>query len=61
MVYSPDGNIGFFEIIAGVLRVDKLAPFIYIIDLDYILRTSVDQVKENGFTLEETRWRRYST
>ena len=31
MVRSPDGNTEFFDIIAGVLQGDTLAPYIFII------------------------------
>ena len=31
----------------------------FIICLDYVLRTSIDLMKENGFTLKKTRSRRY--
>ena len=37
MVRSPDGDTHFFDITAGVLRRDKLAQFICIICLHYIL------------------------
>ena len=36
MVYSLDSNTDFFEIIAGVLQRDTLAPYAVIIRLDYI-------------------------
>ena len=34
-----------------MLQGDTLAPYLFIICLDYVLRTSVDLMKENGFTL----------
>ena len=42
MVRSPDGNTEFFDIIAGVLQGDTLAPYIFIICLDYVLRRAID-------------------
>ena len=36
-----------------------LAPYLFIICLDYILRTSIDKIKENGFELTKKRRRRY--
>ena len=39
----------------------SLAPYLFIICLDYVLRTSIDQMKENSFTLKKTRSRRYPT
>ena len=59
MVRSPDGDTEFFYTVAGVLQGDTIAPYLFIICLDYVLRTSVDKMKENGFTLKQTRSRRY--
>ena len=56
---SPDGDTEYFEIVAGVLQVDTLAPYLFIIYLDYVLRTSIDKIKENGFELTKKRSRRY--
>ena len=36
MVRSPDGDTKMFEIITGVLQGDTVAPFLFIICLDYI-------------------------
>ena len=36
-----------------------LAPYLFIICLDYVLRTSIDKIKENGFELTKKRSRRY--
>ena len=38
-----------------------LAPFLSIICLDYVFRTSIDKIKENGFELTKIRSRRYTT
>ena len=46
-------------IVAGVLQGDTLAPYLFIICLDYVLRTSIDKIKENGFELTKKRSRRY--
>ena len=59
MVRSPDSNTTFFEITTGVLKGDTLAPFLFILCLHYILKTSVDINAELGFTLTERRSRRY--
>ena len=59
-VRSPNGDIDFFDIVTGVLQGDTLVPYLFIICLDYALRTSIDLMKENGFTLEKARSRRYS-
>ena len=58
-VRSPDGNTAYFDIVAGVLQGDALAPYLFIICLDYVLRTSIDKIKENGFELTKKRNRRY--
>ena len=56
---SPDGDTEYFDIVAGVLQGDTLAPYLFIICLDYVLRTSIDKIKENGFELTKKRSRRY--
>ena len=58
-VRSPDGDTEYFDIVAGVLQGDTLAPYRFIICLDYILRTSIDKIRENGFELTKKRSRRY--
>ena len=59
-VRSPDGDTDYFDIVAGVLQGDTLAPYLFIICLDYVLRTSIDKMKENGFKLTKERSGRYS-
>ena len=49
----------YFDIVAGVLQGDTLAPYQSIIYLDYVLRMSIDLMKENGFKLAKERSRRY--
>ena len=39
---------------------DTLAPYLFIICLDYELRTSIDKIKENGFERTKKRSRRNS-
>ena len=50
-VRSPDGDTDYFDIVAGALQGDTLAPYLFIICLDNMLRTSFDEIKENGFKL----------
>ena len=50
-VYSPDGDTEYFDIVAGVLQGDTLAPYLFIICLD--------KIRENGFELTKKRSRRY--
>ena len=58
-VRSPDGDTDYFNIVAGILQGDTLAPYLFIICLDYVLRTSIDKIRENGFKLTKERSRRY--
>ena len=51
--FSPDGDTEYFDIVAGVLQRDTLAPYLFIICLDYVLRTSIDKIRENGFEQRE--------
>ena len=44
---------------ARVLQGDTLAPYFFIICLDYELRTSIDKMKENGYKLTKEISRRY--
>ena len=60
-VYSPDGDTDYFDIVADVLQGDTLAPYLFIICLDYMLRTPIDKMKDNGFKLTRERSRRYPT
>ena len=54
-VYSPDGDTDYFDILAGMLQGDPLAPCLFILCLDYVLKTST----ENAFKLTKERSRRY--
>ena len=56
---TKDGDTDYFDIVAGVLQRDTLAPYLFIICLDYMLRTSIDKIKENSFKLTKERSRRY--
>ena len=60
-VCSPDGDTDFFDIVAGVLQGYTLAPYLFIFCLDYVIQTSIDLMKENGFTLKKARSRQYPT
>ena len=53
-VISPDGETEAFKIQAGVLQGDTLAPFLFIIVLDYCLRSAIpeDRAQELGFTIK---------
>ena len=56
-----DGDTDNFDIVAGVLQGDTLAQYLFIICLDYVLRTLIDKIKENGLELTKKRSRRYPT
>ena len=56
---SPDGDTDNLDIATGVLQGDTWAPYLFIICQDYVLRTSIDKIKENGFELTKKRSRRY--
>ena len=58
-VRSPHGDTEYFDIVAGVLQGDTLAPYLFINCLDYVLRTSIDKIRENSFELTKKRGRRY--
>ena len=58
-VRSLDGDTEYFDIVAGVPQADTVAPYLFIICLDYVLRTSIDKIRENGFELTKKRSRRY--
>ena len=56
---SPDEDTDYFDIVAGILQGDTLALYLCIICLDYVLRTSIDKIKENAFKQTKERSRRY--
>ena len=58
-VRSRDGDTDYFNIVAGMLKGDALAPYLFITCLDYVLRMSINLVKDNGFKLAKERSRRY--
>ena len=59
-IVTPDGETELFEITAGVLQGDTLAPFLFIIVLDYALRQAIDGKEEElGFTIHPRRSRRH--
>ena len=56
-IHSPDGDTDYFNIVASVWQGDTLAPYLSIICVDYMLRTSIDKIKENSFKLTKERSR----
>ena len=57
-VRFPNGDTDSFDIIAGVLQGETVS-YLLIICLDYVLRTSIDKIKENVFKPTKERSRRY--
>ena len=58
-VISPDGDTSFFPIHAGVFQGDTLAPYLFIIAVDYTMRTAISNSEDCGFTLEKAKSRRH--
>ena len=56
---SPDGDTDYFDIVSGVLQGNTLTQYLFIISLDYVIRTSIDKMKDNGFKTTKERSRRY--
>ena len=44
-VRSQDGDTDYFDIVAGVLQGGSLAPYLFIICLDDVLRMSINKMK----------------
>ena len=57
-VFSLYGDTEFFEILAGVLQGDTLAPYLFIIASDYAMKQAVGNKSNLGFTLDRSRIRR---
>ena len=58
-VVTPDGETEEFDIKAGVLQGDTLAPFLFVIVLDYALRQAITGTEDElGFTITPRRSRR---
>jgi hypothetical protein len=59
-VVSPDGETELFDITGGVLQGDTLAPFLFIIVLDYALRKAMNGKEEElGFTITPRKLSRH--
>ena len=60
-VLTPDGETELFDILAGVLQGDTLAPYLFAIVLDYVMRCTIcGREAELGFQLQKARSRRYA-
>ncbi len=59
-VITPDGETELFDITAGVMQGDTLAPFLFIIVLDFALRTALEgREQELGFTINPRKSSRH--
>ena len=58
-VLSPDGETEFFKITTGVPQGDTLAPYLFIIVLDYVPREAIEGHEESlGLTIKPRQGRR---
>ena len=58
-VVTPDGET--FNILAGVLQGDTLAPYLFVIVIDYVMRTALRGREDKlGFQLRKRKSRRVS-
>ena len=57
-IITSDGETDLFDIVAGVLQGDTLAPYLFIIVLDYCMSIALANVPDAGFTITPARSRR---
>ena len=58
-IRSLDGDRYYFDIVVGVLQGDILALYLFILCLHYVLRTSIDKMKNDCFKLTKEISRKY--
>ena len=58
-IMTPDGETEPIDIIAGIRQGDTLAPFLFIMVLDYVLRMSLDLNKTKGLQLHPRKSSRH--
>ena len=51
-ILTSDGETPAFSISSGILQGDTLAPFLFIIVVDYVMRISVDTISYKGFEIK---------
>ena len=61
MVRSPDGDTPYFEVTTGILQGETVAPFLFIICLEYVLRKSLDDNKNISLTIKKRMSSRHPT
>ena len=57
-IITSDGETDLFDIVAGVLQGDTLAPYLFIIVLDYCMSLALEKIPDAGFTITPARSRR---
>ena len=55
-VHYPNGDTDYFDNVAGILQGHTLAAYLFIISLDYMLRISINKIKENGLKLTNANY-----
>ena len=58
-IMTPDGETEPIDIMAGILQGDTLAPFLFIMVLDYVLRKSLDLNNTKGLQLHPRKSSRH--
>ena len=54
-VLTLESETDLFDILAGILQGDTLAPFLFIIVIDYVMRVSVDSIPESGLMYQHRK------
>ena len=57
-VITPNGMTSYFYIQAGVLQGDTLAPYLFIITVDYCMRQAIKSHPEYSFTINPAKSKR---
>ena len=52
---ADSSDTDFFDNLVGFLQGDTVKPYLFILCYDYILQTSKDLIKENGFTFKKSQ------
>ena len=58
-VLTSDSETDTFDIVSDILQGDTLAPFLFIVVLDYVRRISLDAGYEKGLLIHPRRSRRH--
>ena len=54
-VIARDGKTEFFEILAGVLQGDTLAPYLFVIVMDYCMRIALEKASGSWLHLDTSK------